>query len=276
MTRDKTANKEGSKEAAKDTTKDTTKGTTRGRAQEAASGRTGKTGGKARKSAAETPAEADAGETGGGAAVATALQPGKRGRKPSKANAKMRQLLTDDPNMAAVDVMSILTHDNFITQGQRANAERAFYKIRKAIWDGLGLRAAESPKAGQRKVATPAPAVPASVLVPIPQPSGGAAAVVAATRQAARQGADADRDPLDSLILTKQALAEMTGLDPVAAMERAARHFEEAGGPATVRRHIDVLARLGEVRTATAAPTASPTAGADRFDRSHPAEPVPV
>ncbi len=179
------------------------------------------------------------GEGGGAATLAPPAAksdgPARRGRKPSRANNKMRELLTDDPDMAAVDVMTILLHDHFITADQRQNAERAYYKIRTKIREDAGLPPVQPP------AAKPAGTPPAT---------GSFERATGVAMAAAKQGVDADRDRFTGLMLTKRAMIELPGLDPAAALRRAADLSEQLGGPGAVREHLDALDALDAIRPA--------------------------
>jgi hypothetical protein len=107
----------------------------------------------------------ESGRESGGTAVAERPRrhPGKKKQRKwrtTPANDKIRQLLTDDPNMSVSDVMTILVGEHLITDERtsRSNAERSFHKIRVRLRSEAGSRARKPGKSRADPGSAPAPA----------------------------------------------------------------------------------------------------------------------
>jgi hypothetical protein len=136
-----------------------------------------------------------------------------RGRPQGKVNMRIRQLLTDDPDIVLQDALTILVADHVIPANRTPQATKSFYKVRKKLRDKLTPTIPPSGPTAMKNRTKAAPHVVAPV-PPAPAPGETAyTRAVRATVQEAARGADKDRgkgargtaaDPFASLIACRK------------------------------------------------------------------------
>jgi hypothetical protein len=166
----------------------------------------------------------------------------------------MRALLTENPSRTMADVIAVLRGEQLIPADGRANAERLFYKVRRSVWIEKKLLPSDDggPKPPAARTATATPPRPPQQKAG--KPAGRFENAVGIAVAGATQTGDADFDPFESLVLTKQVLAELPSIlaeNPVSAAVRLSDLTDQVGGTVNLRRCLSVAARLDAITRPT-------------------------